>query len=178
MLSMKEYLTLAETSIVRWGNPTWMLQEDYISAVATKIMMADHTYDATQKMSANNWRIQNARWAIYGLFQKHHRKIQPVDDCYTVSLEDSNLANTLADDRSDSYNMVEKEEDDFEDMISHSGVSDGDKQILRMKFLDELSDEEIGKRLGNVSKQAIQKRRRRAYGLIRQSIEFRNKAAQ
>ncbi len=171
MLSLTEYLNMAERCIIKWGNPKWMLQDDYIGAVASKLMTADHNYDQTKlktvrPSSKRNWLIVNAKWAIYKIANEKKRE-QP-----TVSLDENVM--TCAAQRDETQNNSPF---NFNEMLNMGGISDDDKEILRMKFVEGISDREIGERMGYISKQAVLKRRVRALNLIKYGLACNKKAS-
>ncbi len=141
-----------------------MMQDEHIGAVARKIMFADDQYDPEKTRSKKNWLILNGKWAIYKIVSDRKK------EKFMVSL-DENLMTCEAQ-REHGKNVTPF---NFEEMLNMGGISDDDKRILTMKFVEGITDREIGEKLGGITKQAVLKRRVKALGFIQYGLDCNQK---
>lgn len=151
METLEFYLKNAQNAIKVFGNRRMLRDEDAISHVAYSMMHADEKYDGVTG-SKEGYRWECARFAVLSIVSKKPKM-------KTVSLNKTNdegasLCATLTRDEIPKKNIVHV------DIVGHiesaDYISSRDKQCLLDKYVNDLTLEEIGVKIGTTRERARQ----------------------
>jgi len=101
MLELQEYLETAEKAIRKWGCLAMLRDEDSISYVAYKMMLADDKFDG--RGSRNGFRMSRAKYAIRALVSSYKKKQKDK----MISLNIPTYSKNSGGDNVDLYNQVD-----------------------------------------------------------------------
>jgi RNA polymerase sigma factor (sigma-70 family) len=192
-LSMEEYLKIAKKTITYYCKKNKELthnlltSEDAISFIAEQLMMGDWRYKPVYEkkvfdgegnllridtLNISRWSYRNkcAVWAIKNYIEKSNNKknlqLQSLDiqkDSETVNLYD-----LVEDDKSLPVYKIfdETVKKKIHYLLNNSKLSDPQKQCVTMYFLEDLTLEEVGVKLG-ITKQGVQQNVERALNNMR-----------
>lgn len=148
-LTINQYIECAKRTIIRYyPNCLFILKdEDAISNIATKIMMADWRWN--NEGSIEGYRVQCAKWAIQNhikqaIKSKRKRKI------YSLDIHNDNLPNMYYFVKDNKIDNTKK----AEDVINSKCLTKTQQRILTKRFLHNLSVHDIAEE-ENKTKQNI-----------------------
>lgn len=167
-LSIEEYHTIARKIVSHYlkGSKTAQIMccnEDFISSLATAIMMADWKYDPNKQ--AGSCSIKTYRYGIAINIIKTYFKKTKVQKNNNISI-----------DKIDSINKKSKDVGGYvsvnvEELLAYGDLSEKESSILKQHFIDNLSYVEIGKKVG-CSKQNIHIIVSKALQKIREGVPY------
>lgn len=151
-LTLDEYLLGARKILSLYGFHCHRNDEDAISYVAHRMMLADQTWDG-HSSSKNTWRFNQARYAIMKLKTKHkkQRKLFSLNKTIGKSgSKDIYLSDIIPDKTKE--NTIEM----FKQVMTYAQnlLSPRQYDCLRLHYQENLTMEKIGKMLG-ITKQAV-----------------------
>ena len=152
-LSLKEYLTGARRIMLKQKCGYLVNDEDAVSHVAYRMMLADQTWDGSS--GRDTWRYNQARYAILRVITKKKkekgRNIKSLDYGWDMKNDDVQTLSQIIPDRD--YTQIYEQFDDICECANK--ILKGRKlQCFNLYYKDQRSMEEVGKKLG-ITKQAV-----------------------
>lgn len=184
--SLSDYISLAKKTISKFGprfynglSAEMLKNEEAISDVATALMYADWRFDdervgkSGQKKTIYSYRNQCAIWAIqtYVTAKYKNKKHASLDyqnnedqkfDAMIPDHKQKNPLDTLIEQES-----TENLSQDIQSLLNHSGLSDKQKDQIKMYYFEDQTLSQIGKVYG-VSREAVRQNIKRGLELIKQ----------
>jgi len=155
-LTLDEYLTGAKKIILAQQCGYLLYDEDAVSHVAYRMMLADQTWNGSS--SRETWRYNQAKYAIMRIItkrkQERGRGIQSLD--YGWDLENDRRSHMVPCKKINESIDHQKNVEQFEDVCERAETILSERQLdcFKLYYKENLSMEEVGQQLG-MSKQAV-----------------------
>jgi RNA polymerase sigma factor (sigma-70 family) len=193
--TLPTYLLLAKKAISKFANTFYsglskkmLKDEDAVASVANAIMMADWRWDDNYKNEKGtkknkySYRNQCALWAIQTHITKNykHSKKMPkniISLDYEKDNSELSVHQRITDNsvQSPIEKLIKEEEDslmkkNLNDLIDNVGLSDRQKDYIRLYYYESYTFEKIGKKYG-ITREAVRQGLNKAIDIVRGVIK-------
>lgn len=123
----------------KYFRPHLLHNEDLINNIATRVWIADATFNPEKSKNKESWRISNANWEIYNY-------LKGLEDYQKFDTSDVTRAN-LEDGRETNYEY-EEQVIFIEKILNSEFLSPKPRQVVRYRYYDNLDFKEIAVKIG------------------------------